>query len=200
VGRPCRVSRHLIQSPIIRKITFTGSVPVGKQLAALAGAHMKRGTMELGGHSPTIVFDDAAVELDADLLTVHKFRNAGQVCITPSRFFIQEKAYDRFMARFLEKVKGVRVGDGLLPDTQMGPLAHARRVLAMEQFIEDARVRGGRIETGGERLGVMDAAGVDATSVVGGPAAATDVRNPPAISMDRASFRPDTADRLHHCR
>jgi len=152
-GVPSEVSRHLIESPVVRKVSFTGSVPVGKQLAALAGAHMKRVTMELGGHSPTIVFDDAEVERAADLLAVHKFRNAGQVCITPSRFFIQEKVYDRFMDRFLDKVKGIRVGNGLLPDTQMGPLAHSRRVLAMEAFIDDARSRGARIETGGHRLG-----------------------------------------------
>jgi succinate-semialdehyde dehydrogenase / glutarate-semialdehyde dehydrogenase len=152
-GVPSEVSQHLITSPIVRKISFTGSVPVGKQLAALAGAHMKRVTMELGGHSPTIIFDDADIERAADLLAVYKFRNAGQVCITPTRFFIQEKAYDRFMARFLDKAKSIRVGNGLLPDTQMGPLAHSRRLTAMQAFIDDARARGGRIETGGERIG-----------------------------------------------
>jgi succinate-semialdehyde dehydrogenase/glutarate-semialdehyde dehydrogenase len=109
--------------------------------------------MELGGHSPTIIFDDADIERAADLLAVYKFRNAGQVCITPTRFFIQEKAYDRFMARFLDKAKSIRVGNGLLPDTQMGPLAHSRRLTAMQAFIDDARARGGRIETGGERIG-----------------------------------------------
>jgi succinate-semialdehyde dehydrogenase / glutarate-semialdehyde dehydrogenase len=152
-GVPSEVSRHLIESPIVRKISFTGSVPVGKQLASLAGAHMKRVTMELGGHSPTIVFDDAEVDRAADLLAAYKFRNAGQVCITPTRFYIQEKVYDRFMARFLDRAKSIRVGDGLQPDTQMGPVANARRLAAMETFIEDARMRGGRIETGGERLG-----------------------------------------------
>ncbi|MFZ9465857.1 MAG: NAD-dependent succinate-semialdehyde dehydrogenase [Burkholderiaceae bacterium] len=152
-GVPAEISDYLIRSPIVQKVSFTGSVPVGKQLAALAGAHMKRVTMELGGHSPVIVFDDAEVERAADMLVAFKFRNAGQVCVSPTRFYIQQQAYDRFVARFIEKTKAVKVGDGLAADTKMGPLAHLRRMPAMLKFVEDATARGGRIEIGGEALG-----------------------------------------------
>jgi succinate-semialdehyde dehydrogenase/glutarate-semialdehyde dehydrogenase len=152
-GVPGEVSEYLIKSPIVRKVSFTGSVPVGKQLAALAGSHMKRVTMELGGHSPVIVFDDADIDRACDLLVGFKFRNAGQVCVSPTRFYVQEKAYDRFVERFIAKTRELKVGSGLDADTRMGPLAHDRRLPAMAQFIEDARARGGRIEVGGERLG-----------------------------------------------
>jgi succinate-semialdehyde dehydrogenase/glutarate-semialdehyde dehydrogenase len=152
-GVPADVSSTLIASPIVRKVSFTGSIPVGKQLAALAGQHMKRVTMELGGHSPVLVFDDADIDRAAKLLAGFKFRNAGQVCVSPTRFFVQEKAFDRFMEAFLANTKRVRVGDGLAPETTMGPLAHARRVPAVERFIEDALAHGGRVETGGERIG-----------------------------------------------
>lgn len=148
-GEPAEVSRYLIQSPIVRKVSFTGSVPVGKELAAMAGAHMKPVTMELGGHSPAIVCDDADVENAAKVLARFKLRNAGQVCTSPSRFFVHEAVYDRFMAAFLEQVRGVRVGHGLDPATQMGPLANPRRVAAMERFVEDAKAHGGEILTGG---------------------------------------------------
>ncbi len=113
-GVPSEVSQHLIASPIVRKVSFTGSVPVGKQLAALAGAHMKRVTMELGGHSPAIVCDDADVERAADMLSALKFANAGQVCVSPNRFYVQSKVYDRFVARFIEKHPGDqgRLGPG----------------------------------------------------------------------------------------
>ncbi len=151
-GVPHEVSDYLIRSPIVRKVSFTGSVPVGKQLAALAAQHMKRSTMELGGHSPVIVFDDAEVERAADLLQAFKFRNAGQVCVSPTRFYLHEKIYDRFMARFLDKTRAMKVGSGLEEGTRMGPLANMRRLPAMQSFVEDANARGGRIELGGERL------------------------------------------------
>jgi acyl-CoA reductase-like NAD-dependent aldehyde dehydrogenase len=152
-GVPAEVSEHLMRSPIVRKISFTGSVAVGKQLAALAGSLMKRCTMELGGHAPVIVCDDADVDAAADMLVPYKFRNAGQVCISPTRFYVQEGAYDRFVARFVAKVGKVKVGDGLAADTRMGPLAQARRVAAVAGFIDDAHQRGATILTGGERLG-----------------------------------------------
>ena len=104
---PSEISEYLIAHPTIRKISFTGSVPVGKQLAALAGAHMKRGTWELGGHSPVLVFDDANVDAAATALAKLKTRNAGQVCVSPSRFFVQSKVYDRFAAKFIETIKSV---------------------------------------------------------------------------------------------
>jgi succinate-semialdehyde dehydrogenase/glutarate-semialdehyde dehydrogenase len=152
-GVPAEISDYLIRSPIVRKVSFTGSVPVGKQLAALAGAHMKRITMELGGHSPVLVFDDAEVERAADMLVAFKFRNAGQVCVSPTRFYIQSAVYERFVARFIERTKAIQVGDGLKPETRMGPLAHARRLPSMQRFIDDAQARGARIQTGGERIG-----------------------------------------------
>lgn len=151
-GVPSEVSRYLIESPIVRKISFTGSVTVGKQLASLAGAHMKRVTMELGGHAPVVVFDDIDVERVADALAAFKFRNAGQVCVSPTRLYIQQNAYERFVARFIAKTLTIKVGDGLGQGVEMGPLAHARRVPAMERFIDDANRRGARVETGGARL------------------------------------------------
>ncbi len=152
-GVPHEVSAHLIQSPIVRKVSFTGSVPVGKQLAAMAGAHMKRMTMELGGHSPVIVCDDAEVERAADMLSSLKFTNAGQVCVSPTRFFVQDKVFDRFMARFIEATKKIKVGPGIDADSRMGPLAHERRVPVMEEMVADATATGARVELGGERLG-----------------------------------------------
>jgi succinate-semialdehyde dehydrogenase / glutarate-semialdehyde dehydrogenase len=152
-GVPSEVSTHLIQSPIVRKISFTGSVPVGKQLAALAGSLMKPATMELGGHSPVIVCDDADVEAAADIMAGSKFRNAGQVCVSPTRFYVQEKAYDKFVARFLDKVSKLKVGPGLEADTKMGPLAHKRRMPAIAGFVEDADARGAKILAGGHKIG-----------------------------------------------
>ncbi|MCM5569882.1 NAD-dependent succinate-semialdehyde dehydrogenase [Burkholderiaceae bacterium FT117] len=151
-GVPPEVSKYLIESPIVRKISFTGSVPVGRQLAAMAAQHMKRSTMELGGHSPVIVFEDADVERAADLLQSFKFRNAGQVCVSPNRFYVHEKIFDRFLARFIEKTREMKVGSGLEEGVRMGPLAHERRVPQMEAFIEDASVRGASIELGGKRI------------------------------------------------
>ena len=148
-GVPSEVSDHLIDSPVVRKITFTGSVPVGKMLAAKAAALMKRSTMELGGHAPVIVCDDADIDLAVKLMVPHKFRNAGQVCISPTRFYVQEGVYDRFVADFVGKTQALTVGDGLLPDTKMGPLAQQRRVGAVAGFIDDARERGASVLTGG---------------------------------------------------
>jgi succinate-semialdehyde dehydrogenase/glutarate-semialdehyde dehydrogenase len=152
-GVPAEISEYLIPHPIIRKISFTGSTAVGKQLAALAGAHMKRVTMELGGHAPAIVFDDADMDVANKMLSAGKFRNAGQVCISPTRFLVQEKVYDNFVGQFVEYAKTVKVGDGLEKSTRMGPLANTRRVTAMEGFIGDAVKHGAKLRTGGSRIG-----------------------------------------------
>lgn len=152
-GVPPEISSYLIPSPVVRKVSFTGSIPVGKQLASLAGAHMKRVTMELGGHSPAIVCDDADIDRAADILSALKFANAGQVCVSPNRLFVQEKIYDRFMARLLDNVSKIRVGSGLDEGTNMGPLVHERRVTAMESLVAEATKRGAKVETGGKRLG-----------------------------------------------
>jgi len=149
-GEPAKISDYLIRSPIVRKVSFTGSVPVGKQLAALAGAHMKRVTMELGGHSPVLVFDDADIDRAAQMLAKFKIRNAGQVCVSPTRFYVQKGAYEQFLAKFTEVLKGIKVGDGLETGTEMGPLAHERRVPTMAKFVEDARKHGGKVVLGGE--------------------------------------------------
>ena len=152
-GIPAEISEYLIPHPIIRKMSFTGSTVVGKQLAALAGAHMKRVTMELGGHAPAIVFDDADVDLASRMLAGGKFRNAGQVCVSPTRFLVQEKVYDKFVDQFVGYAKAVRVGEGLDKATTMGPLANPRRIVAMEAFIGDAAKHGATIHTGGNRIG-----------------------------------------------
>jgi succinate-semialdehyde dehydrogenase/glutarate-semialdehyde dehydrogenase len=152
-GVPAEISEYLIPHPIIRKISFTGSTTVGKQLAAMAGAHMKRVTMELGGHAPAIVFDDADVETASRLLATAKYRNAGQVCVSPTRMLVQLRIYDQFVDSFVQHAKAVRVGDGLEPGTTMGPLANTRRVTAMETFIGDACQKGAAVRAGGNRMG-----------------------------------------------
>jgi succinate-semialdehyde dehydrogenase/glutarate-semialdehyde dehydrogenase len=152
-GVPSEVSEHLIASDVVRKISFTGSIPVGKHLADLAAKGMKRATMELGGHSPVVVFGDADPEKTADTIAAFKYRNAGQVCISPTRFYVQEPVYNRFLARFTEYAKAIKLGDGLEKESTMGPLANARRLDAMESFVQDAQSRGGKIVTGGKRHG-----------------------------------------------
>jgi succinate-semialdehyde dehydrogenase/glutarate-semialdehyde dehydrogenase len=152
-GVPAEISGYLIRSPIVRKVSFTGSTAVGKQVAALAASQMKRMTMELGGHAPVLVFEDADLDRAADILARFKMRNAGQVCISPSRFYVQRKAYDRFVARFVEVTRSLKVGDGLDDGVDMGSLVHERRVAAMESFMQDVSQRRGEVLTGGCRIG-----------------------------------------------
>src|SRR5579859_6424250 len=152
-GVPDEVSRHLLASPIIRKLSFTGSTAVGKHLLALAAATVKRTTMELGGHAPVIIFDDADLARTVEQLATAKFRNSGQVCVSPTRFYVQEGIYDKFVAAFTERVRKVNVGDGLLDTSHMGPMANPRRPAAIEKFIEDATSHGAKVHTGGERHG-----------------------------------------------
>ncbi len=152
-GDPAEISGYLIPHPVIRKITFTGSTPVGKQLAALAGQHMKRVTMELGGHAPVIVAEDADVALAVKTAGGAKFRNAGQVCIAPTRFLVHESIRNDFAAALVKHAQGLKVGDGSTEGTQMGPLANPRRLTAMAEFTQDAVERGGRVAAGGERIG-----------------------------------------------
>ncbi|MER2553444.1 MAG: aldehyde dehydrogenase family protein, partial [Thauera sp.] len=137
-GTPAEISSYLIAHPVIRKITFTGSTPVGKQLAALAGQHMKRVTMELGGHAPVVVCEDADVELAVKASAAAKFRNAGQVCISPTRFLVHESVRTDFAAALARYAAGLKVGDGLAGGTQMGPLANPRRIAAMTELMQDA--------------------------------------------------------------
>ncbi len=150
-GVPDMVSRHLIASPIIRKISFTGSIPVGKHLMRLAADGAKRITMELGGHAPVLIFDDCDLDKTLDMVVPQKFRNAGQVCVSPTRFYVQQGIYDRFVAGFAARTQKVSVGDGFDPDTKMGPLANARRPDAIEALVEDAKAKGARVMAGGAR-------------------------------------------------
>lgn len=152
-GNPAEISEYLIASPVIRKITFTGSTPVGKLLAGMAGRHMKRVSMELGGHAPVIVCADADVALAVRSAGAAKFRNAGQVCISPTRFLVHDSVKREFAAALADLAGGLKVGHGLAEGTQMGPLANPRRLAAMAEFQQDAVDRGATVLTGGERIG-----------------------------------------------
>ncbi|MBP0625399.1 NAD-dependent succinate-semialdehyde dehydrogenase [Cupriavidus consociatus] len=152
-GDPAEISTYLITHPVIRKVTFTGSTPVGKQLAALASAHMKRATMELGGHAPVIVCEDADIDAAVKAAGFAKFRNAGQVCISPTRFLVHKSIAREFGNALGEHAAGLQVGDGLKEGTQMGPLANSRRLDAMAEFMRDAREKGANVLTGGTRIG-----------------------------------------------
>ncbi len=152
-GNPAEISGYLIPHPVIRKISFTGSTVVGKQLAALAGQHMKRVTMELGGHAPVIVAEDADIELAVKSAGAAKFRNAGQVCIAPTRFLVHESIRGDFITALAGYAQGLKVGDGLVEGTQMGPLANPRRISAMTEVMQDAVQQGATVATGGARIG-----------------------------------------------
>ncbi len=152
-GVPAEISSTLIAAEPVRKVSFTGSVPVGKLLAGLAAPGLKRCTLELGGHAPAIVCEDAYISAASAALTGFKFRNAGQVCIAPSRFYVHERHYDTFVNAFVTAANGQRIGDGMDPQTTFGPMANARRVEAMERFTDDARTRGAKLLTGGKRHG-----------------------------------------------
>ena len=152
-GVPAEISEYLIPHPTIRKISFTGSTKVGKDLAAMAGQHMKRVTMELGGHAPVIVFDDADIDSAAKVMVAAKYRNAGQVCISPTRFLVQEGVYDKFVKQFVDGAKALKVGNGLDATSTMGALANDRRITAIESMVQDAVGHGGKVATGGNRVG-----------------------------------------------
>ncbi|WP_187336169.1 NAD-dependent succinate-semialdehyde dehydrogenase [Novosphingopyxis iocasae] len=152
-GVPDEISRHLLASPVTRKLSFTGSVPVGKHLMKLAADTVMRSTMELGGHGPVLVFDDCDLDKTLDMLVPHKFRNAGQVCVSPTRFHVQEGIYEKFAAGFAERTKALKVGAGMDESTQMGPMANPRRPEAIEEMVENARSEGAKIVTGGSRGG-----------------------------------------------
>lgn len=152
-GVPAEISEYLIPHPVIRKISFTGSTPVGKELAALAGRHMKLATMELGGHAPAIIFEDADVKKAVTQLAASKFRNAGQVCVSPTRFLVQDGVYEEVVDAFTQAAEAVKVGNGLEPGIEMGPLANERRVPALEGLVRDAVEQGAKLRTGGRRIG-----------------------------------------------
>jgi len=152
-GVPAEISEYLIPKDPVRLVAFTGSTAVGKRLTEMAGRHVKPVLMELGGHAPVIVCDDVDPVETAIMSAVRKMRNAGQVCTSPTRFFVQEPLYDRFAKAFAEKARTIAVGNGLEAGTDMGPLANHRRIEAMETLVADARAKGARLLAGGERLG-----------------------------------------------
>lgn len=152
-GEPAVISNYLLSDPIVRLATFTGSVPVGKHLAELAGRHMKPVVMELGGHAPVIVCEDADPIAAAKAAVLGKSRNAGQVCVAPTRFFVHERIHDTFVDEFGRLATALKLGDGLDPDTELGPLANLRRIGAMDTLVTDALARGARLVAGGQRAG-----------------------------------------------
>lgn len=152
-GVPDMISRTLIGSPVIRKVSFTGSTAVGKHLMRLAADGVKRITMELGGHAPVLVFDDVDLDKTLDMLVPQKFRNAGQVCVSPTRFYVHERIYDAFLEGFAARTARLKVGNGLEPGVQMGPLANPRRPEALTGLITDATAQGGRVLAGGQAYG-----------------------------------------------
>ncbi|GAA0334150.1 NAD-dependent succinate-semialdehyde dehydrogenase [Sphingomonas oligophenolica] len=152
-GEPAEISQYLIPQPLVRLVAFTGSIPVGKHLASMASAHMKPSLMELGGHAPVIICADADPEVAGAAAALSKSRNAGQVCVSPTRFYVADAVYDRFCQSFAERAAAITVGDGMDPASQMGALANPRRLEVMETMVADARARGARLLTGGQRIG-----------------------------------------------
>ena len=152
-GVPDEVSRHLLASPIIRKVTFTGSTAVGKHLSKLAAEDLKVTTMELGGHAPVMVFKDSDVENVLDTMVGAKYRNAGQVCVSPTRFLVEEDLFEDFRDGFIERAKAIKVGNGADKDSQMGPMANARGPEGLAKKIADAKDNGAKLGTGGDRIG-----------------------------------------------
>ncbi len=151
-GEPPMISRHLLASPIVRKLTFTGSTAVGRELARLAADDLKRCTFELGGHAPVIVAKDADLELALATTLAGKFGTAGQSCVAPSRFYIDSALYPEFVRRFAAAAEAIVVGEGSEQGVKMGPLANPRRLAAMERLTADAVAQGARLVTGGKRL------------------------------------------------
>jgi succinate-semialdehyde dehydrogenase / glutarate-semialdehyde dehydrogenase len=152
-GMPSEISEYLIPQDAVRLITFTGSISVGKRLAEMAGRHMKPSIMELGGHAPVIVCEDVNPDKTAVTSVIGKSRNAGQVCVSPTRFYVEKPIYRKFVEVFAETARTLKVGDGLDASNQMGPLANHRRIEAMEMFVADAKAKGARLLAGGERIG-----------------------------------------------
>ncbi|MEO1104653.1 MAG: NAD-dependent succinate-semialdehyde dehydrogenase, partial [Pseudomonadota bacterium] len=152
-GEPADVSEHLLASPIAKKMSFTGSVAVGKHLQRLSADTLKRTTMELGGHAPVLVFADTDIEKVAKVTAAGKYRNAGQVCISPTRFLVEEPAREAFTEAFVKAAEAITVGNGLDEGTKMGPLIGSRRMEVMEHFVADAVDHGAKVLTGGHRVG-----------------------------------------------
>lgn len=150
-GVPADISSHLIASDVIRLVAFTGSTAVGRHLTGFASDHMTSVLMELGGHAPVIVCEDTDVEAAAITSARRKMRNAGQVCTSPTRFFVHRTIFDEFVDVFTRRVSSLVVGDGLDPKVDMGPLANDRRLAALTDLVADACGAGAELLTGGDR-------------------------------------------------
>jgi succinate-semialdehyde dehydrogenase/glutarate-semialdehyde dehydrogenase len=150
-GSAADIAAEMCENPLLRKITFTGSTEVGKQLASKASAHMKKISMELGGNAPFIVFDDADLDAAVEGAMVSKFRNSGQTCVCANRIYVQAGVYDAFAAKLATAIEALKVGDGLAEGTTQGPLIDLKAVEKVEEHIQDAVSKGGRIVTGGKR-------------------------------------------------
>lgn len=152
-GTPADISNHLIRDDRVRLVAFTGSTEVGRHLTTLAAQHMTPVLMELGGHAPVIVCEDTDIEAAAISGAIRKMRNAGQVCTSPTRFFVHESIFDKYLETFVRRAAETVVGNGADPGIEMGPLANDRRVGALSDLVEDARQKGAEVKTGGSRLG-----------------------------------------------
>lgn len=151
-GDPAAISTQLLQSPLIRTVTFTGSIGIGRAMAERAATGLKRITLELGGHAPVLVFPDAEIDAAVDAISAAKFRNAGQICTSPTRMYVHESIYEKFRDKLVSRAASIKVGNGLDAGTQMGPMANPRRLEAMTQLTEDAMNQGAAIAAGGKRL------------------------------------------------
>lgn len=151
-GVPSEVCPYILRSGVVRALTFTGSVPVGKELSKICAENMVRTTMELGGHAPVLVFEDADIEKTLDLCVTAKLRNGGQVCVSPTRYYVHESIYRKFVEGFTARVNNAKVGDPLDESVAMGPLIHARRRDAVDALVQDAVKHGAKLHTGGEAI------------------------------------------------
>ena len=152
-GDPAHVSSTLIKSPVIRLVTFTGSVQVGKHLTQLAAQSMKPALMELGGHAPVLVGADVNAAEIGRLSAIAKMRASGQICASPSRFIVHQSVYEEFVSSFADTLRSLRVGDGFEPGITMGPVANPRRLAAAQALVDDAKKRGACVAAGGHRIG-----------------------------------------------
>lgn len=151
-GTPAEVCPYILRSKIIRKLSFTGSIPVGKELVKIAAENMIRTTMELGGHAPVLVFEDVDLENTLDMCVTAKYRNGGQVCVSPTRYYVHESLYEKFVAGFTERVNRMKIGNPLDESSNMGPMIHARRRDAVDALVKDAIEKGATLNTGGDAI------------------------------------------------
>lgn len=155
-GVPGKITPHILASNVVRKISFTGSVGVGKMIAGASADTLKKVTLELGGHAPVVVFADVDVQSVAKQCVTAKFRNAGQICVSPTRFYVHESIKDAFVAEFARLATALKVGPGTAPDTEMGPLTTSRRLEALQGLIDDATKQGATLAAGGMRAPGFD--------------------------------------------